>query len=90
MATVDFKLRKTTLTIPEPIMDGLQHYIARTSGMTFRDQSKVIVTALAEFLINRDIDPEEIMHLDRDNDRLMKYIFISELSMPKYTDRSEE
>ncbi len=71
-------IRKTTITIPETILDGLQLFIAKNRGFTLRDQSKIIVTALVEFLTNRGIDSQKDLHID---DKLVKkYLIESEIA----------
>ncbi len=71
-------IRKTTITIPETILDGLQLFIAKNRGFTLRDQSKIIVTALVEFLVNRGIDSEKDLHID--DDLVKKYLIESEMA----------
>ena len=70
-------IRKTTITIPETILDGLQLFIAKNRGFTLRDQSKIIVTALVEFLVNRGIDPQKDLHID--DELVKKYLIESEM-----------
>jgi len=70
-------IRKTTITIPETILDGLQLFIAKNRGFTLRDQSKIIVTALVEFLVNRGIDSQRDLHID--DEIVKKYLIESEI-----------
>ncbi len=70
-------IRKTTITIPETILDGLQLFIAKNRGFTLRDQSKIIVTALVEFLVNRGIDSHKDLHID--DEIVKKYLIESEM-----------
>ncbi len=74
-------IRKTTITIPETILDGLQLFIAKNRGFTLRDQSKIIVTALVEFLVNRGIDSQKDLHID--DELVKKYLIESEMLMLK-------
>ncbi len=71
-------IRKTTITIPETILDGLQLFIAKNRGFTLRDQSKIIVTALVEFLVNRGIDSKKDLHID--DELVKKYLIESEMA----------
>ena len=78
MTTEDsIEIRKTTITIPETILDGLQLFIAKNRGFTLRDQSKIIVTALVEFLVNRGIDSQKDLHID--DEIVKKYLIESEI-----------
>ncbi len=78
MTTEDsIEIRKTTITIPETVLDGLQLFIAKNRGFTLRDQSKIIVTALVEFLVNRGIDSHKDLHVD--DDLVKKYLIESEV-----------
>ncbi|MFB3766145.1 MAG: hypothetical protein ACE14P_12995 [Methanotrichaceae archaeon] len=76
-------IRKTTITIPETILDGLQLFIAKNRGFTLRDQSKIMVTALVEFLVNRGIDPQKDLRID--DELVKKYLIESEMMMLRKT-----
>jgi hypothetical protein len=57
---------KTTVSIPEKVLNMLQRYIAETPGANLRDQSSVVILALVEYLNSRmeerhRINPAEIL-----------------------------